>query len=183
MQNLDQFKLPISFRGKSALKCQTWWLIQSCLFATSPQFMYRWRNFLLRAFGAKIGKHVIIRPSARVTYPWKLTVGDYVWIGDHVELYTLAEIHIAAHAVISQRSYLCTGSHDPTSRSFKIFAKPIIVEEGAWIATDVFVAPGITVGRNAIIGARSTLLSDAKSDYIYIGSPAKAIKPRVFEES
>lgn len=183
MQRLDQFKLPTAFRGRSALTCQIWWLIQSCLFATSPQFMYRWRNFLLRTFGAKIGKDVIIRPSARITYPWKLTIGDYAWIGDNVELYTLAEIHIEAHVVISQRSYICTGSHDPKSRSFNIYAKPIIIEEGSWIATDVFVAPGVTVGRSAIIGARSTLLTDAKANYIYIGSPAKAIKPRVFEES
>ncbi|MGP5107658.1 putative colanic acid biosynthesis acetyltransferase [Pseudomonas helleri] len=183
MQRLDQFKLPASFRGRSALICQFWWLVQSCLFATSPQFMYRWRNFLLRTFGAKIGKDVIIRPTARVTYPWKLTVGDYAWIGDHVELYTLAEIHIAAHTVISQRSYLCTGSHDPASRNFRIFAKPIIINEGAWIATDVFVAPGVTIGSNAIIGARSTLLTDAKADYVYIGSPAKPIKLRVFEDA
>lgn len=183
MQRLDQFKLPVSFRGRGALICQLWWLVQSCLFATSPQFMYRWRNFLLRAFGAKIGKDVIIRPTARITYPWKLTVGDYVWIGDHVELYTLAKINIAAHAVISQRAYLCTGSHDPASRNFRIFAKPITINEGAWIATDVFVAPGVTVGSNAIIGARSTLMTDAKADYVYIGSPAKPIKLRVFEDT
>ena len=182
MQRLDRFTLPSGFRGRSGIKCQLWWLVQSCLFAISPQFMYGWRNFLLRAFGANIGKGVIIRPSVRVTYPWKLTVGDFAWIGDNVELYTLAEISIAAHAVVSQRSYLCTGSHDPTSRSFKIYAKPIIVEEGAWIATDVFVAPGVTIGRNALIGARSTLLTDAKADFVYVGAPAKAVKKRIFEK-
>lgn len=182
MQRLDRFSLPSGFRGRSGIKCQIWWLIQSCLFAPSPQFMYGWRNFLLRAFGAKIGHGVIIRPTVRVTYPWKLTVGDFAWIGDHVELYTLAEISIAAHTVVSQRSYLCTGSHDPASRTFRIYSKPIVVEEGVWIATDVFVAPGVTIGRNALIGARSSLLTDAKAGFVYVGSPAKIVKERVFEE-
>lgn len=182
MQHLDKFELPVGFRGRSGAWCQLWWLVQFCLFATSPQFMYGWRRFLLRAFGAKIGKGVIIRPSVRVTYPWKLSLGDYAWIGDDVDLYTLDEITIGAHAVVSQRSYLCTGSHDPASRTFRIYAKPIIIEEGAWVATDVFVGPGVTIGRNALIGARSSLLKDAEPDFIYFGSPAKKIKPRIFEE-
>lgn len=181
MQQLDKFELPPGFRGRSGAWCQLWWLVQSCLFATSPQFMYGWRRFLLRAFGAKVGQGVIIRPTVRVTYPWKLTVGDHAWIGDHVELYTLGEISIGAHAVVSQRSYLCTGSHDPASRSFRIYAKPIAVEEGAWVATDVFIGPGVTVGRNALIGARSSLFANADPDFVYVGSPAHKMKPREFE--
>jgi putative colanic acid biosynthesis acetyltransferase WcaF len=180
-QSLDRFELPRNFRGRSGLRCQLWWLVQSCLFATSPQFMYGWRRFLLRIFGADIGKHVLIRPTVRVTYPWKLTIGDYAWVGDHVELYTLGEITIGAHAVISQRSYLCTGSHDPASRSFRIYAKPITVEDGSWIATDVFIGPGVSIGRNALIGARSSLFADAEADYIYAGSPARKVKRREFE--
>ncbi|MDI9728295.1 putative colanic acid biosynthesis acetyltransferase [Stutzerimonas stutzeri] len=182
MQRLDLFQLPPSFRGRPGALCQLWWLVQSCLFATSPQFMYGWRRFLLRVFGAKIGQGVIIRPSVRVTYPWKLTVGDHAWIGDNVDLYTLGEITIGAHAVVSQRSYLCTGSHDLASRTFRIYAKPIVVEEGAWVATDVFIAPGVTVGRNALIGARSSLFTNAESNFVYIGSPARKMKPREFEK-
>lgn len=181
MQCLDKFKLPSGFRGRSGVWCQLWWLAQSCLFATSPQFMYGWRRFLLRAFGAKIGKGVIIRPSARVTYPWKLTVGDHAWIGDHVDLYTLGEIQIGNHVVVSQRSYLCTGSHDPASKTFRIYAKPIVVEDGAWVATDVFVGPGVRIGRNALIGARSSLFTDARAGFVHVGSPAKPIRERVFE--
>ena len=180
-QRLDLFKLPTDFRGRSSAWCQLWGLVQACFFATSPQFMYGWRRFLLRAFGAKIGNGVIIRPSARVTYPWKLSVGAHAWIGDHVDLYNLGQISIGAHTVISQRSYICTGSHDPASRTFRIYAEPIVIEEGVWIATDVFIAPGVSVGKHSLIGARSSLFSDAESGYVYIGSPAKKIKPRVFD--
>lgn len=178
MQRLDQFKLPPSFRGKGPLTCQLWWLTQSFFFATSPQFLYGWRVFLLRLFGAKIGKKVIIRPSARVTYPWKLSIGDHSWIGDHVDLYTLGKITIGSNVVISQRSYLCTGSHDFTKSDFPIYAKPIFIEDGAWLATDVFVAPGVTIHRNSVVGARSSVFNDLAPNYVYVGSPAKSIKPR-----
>ena len=96
---------------------------QSTLFALSPQFMYGWRRFLLSLFGAKIGCKVIIQPSVKITYSWKLRIGDYSWIGDDVALYTLGEIEIGNHAVESQKSYLCTGSHDYQKLAFDIFAK------------------------------------------------------------
>ena len=140
-------------------------------------------SFLLRAFGAKIGQGVIIRPSVRVTYPWKLTIGDFAWIGDNVELYTLGEITIGNNAVVSQRSYLCTGSHDYTKSAFDIYALPVVIEDEAWVATDVYVAPGVTVGRGSVIGARSSVFSDMPAGMICVGSPAKPVKPRVMDEN
>jgi putative colanic acid biosynthesis acetyltransferase WcaF len=178
-QDLSMFLLPKGFRGASGLKVQVWWLIQSSLFGLSPQFMYKWRNILLRLFGAKIGKGVIIRPTVRITYPWKLIIGDNAWVGDNVDLYTLGEISIGKNAVVSQRSYLCTGSHDHTSEAFNIYAKPIIVEDEAWVATDVFIAPGITIGKGAVIGARSSVFKDMPAGMICIGNPAKPVKKRL----
>lgn len=180
-QNLSAFKLPSGFRGRSAFICQIWWIVQSCLFGTSPQFMYGWRVFLLRIFGAKIGINVKIRPTARVTFPWKLSIGDHSWIGDNVELYNLGEIKIGKNVVISQRSYVCTGSHDPESKNFKIYEKPVSIEDGCWIATDVFISPGVSVGENSVVGARSSLFRDARSNYIHLGSPARPIRERTFQ--
>jgi len=120
-QDLNSFKLPPNFRGRNSFTVQLWWLVQSVLFKTSPQFLYGWRNFLLRLFGAKIGKKVIIRPSVKVTYPWKLSIGDYSWIGDDVALYTLGNIEIGENVVISQRSYLFTGSHNYLQEYFPIY--------------------------------------------------------------
>lgn len=179
MQKLDQFKLPKGFRGRSPFTVQLWWIVQATLFAWSPQFLYRWRCFLLRCFGAKIGENVIIRPSVVVTYPWKLTIGDHAWIGDNVELYTLGEITIGTNAVISQGSYLCTGSHDYQSQAFDIYAEPIVVEDEAWVATDVYIAPGVTIGKGAVIGARSSVFKCMPSEMICLGSPAKPVKPRI----
>lgn len=178
-QDLAKFKLPANFRGRGALTVQMWWLVQATLFACSPQFAYKWRAQLLRWFGADIGKDVVIRPSVKITYPWKLTIGDYAWVGDNAELYTLGPITIGNNAVVSQRSYLCTGSHDYTAEAFDIFALPIVIEDEAWVATDVFIAPGVTIGKGAVIGARSSVYKDMPEGMVCKGSPAKPIKERV----
>jgi putative colanic acid biosynthesis acetyltransferase WcaF len=178
-QKLDTFVITNEFRGRSKFIVQAWWFIQSSLFSMSPQFLYGWRNMLLRLFGAKIGKGVIIRPNVRITYPWKLTIGDNSWIGDNAELYTLGEINIGKNTVISQKSYLCTGSHDFQSEAFDIYQISIVIEDEVWIATDVYIAPGVTIGKGAVIGARSSVFSDMPAGMICIGSPAKPIKPRM----
>jgi putative colanic acid biosynthesis acetyltransferase WcaF len=175
---MDRFQVPPGFRGRSKVYVQLWWLVQSTLFAMSPQAMYGWRAWLLRLFGARIGRGAIIRPSVRIPYPWKLTIGDYCHIGDEVHLYTYAEIEIGNCAVISQRSYICTGSHDYTSPTFELFAKKIVIEAEAWVAMDVFVAPGVTIGRGAVIGARSSVFHDVPSGTIAVGTPARIIGER-----
>lgn len=182
LQRLNTFSIPKGFRGKSALICQLWWICQDTLFRLSPQALYGWRRFLLRLFGARIGKSVIIRPTVRVTYPWKLIIGDYAWIGDNVELYNLGQIQIGSHSVISQRSYLCTGSHDYQSTDFAIYSRDIVVEDSCWIATDVFIAPGVRVGTGAVIGARSSLFENAAPGCIYIGNPARNKRFRFTQE-
>jgi len=178
-QKLNQFSLPDGFRGRSAMVVQFWWLVQSTLFAMSPQFMFGWRRWLLNLFGAEVGENVLIRPSVRVTYPWKVKIGDRVWIGDNAELYSLGEIEIGDDVVISQKSYLCAATHDFSKLSFDMIDKKITIEDQVWIATDVFVAPGVTIGRGALIGARSSVFADMPEGMICVGSPAKPVKPRV----
>lgn len=177
-QNLEKFKLPKNFRGRNAFVVQIWWIVQAVLFKLSPQFMYGWRRFLLRLFGAKIGKKVIIRPSATITYPWKISIDDYSWIGDNVVLYSLGEIEIGKHVVVSQKSYLCTGSHDYNKLEFPIFEKKITLNDQCWLATDVFIAPGITIGKGSIIGSRSSVYKNIPAGKICKGSPAVVTNTR-----
>ena len=181
-QKLNQFSLPEGFRGRSAFVVQLWWFVQSTLFAMSPQFMFGWRRFLLRTFGAEIGADVLIRSSVRVTYPWKVKIGNSVWIGDYAELYSLGEIEIGDDVVISQKVYLCAATHDYSKPTFDMSDKKITVQNQAWLAADVFVAPGVTIGKGSVIGARSTVLSDMPESMICYGYPAKPIKPRVNNE-
>jgi len=181
-QRLDVFRVPPGFRGRPAWFVQLWWLVQATLFRLSPQVLYGWRRWLLRRFGARIGKGVLLRPSAQITYPWKLAIGDHAWIGDDVVLYTLGAIEIGAHAVVSQRSYLCTGSHDYTRPTFDIYAKPIMIGAQAWLATDVFVAPGVEIGAGTVVGARSSVFKSLPAGMIACGSPAVAVRAREQEQ-
>jgi putative colanic acid biosynthesis acetyltransferase WcaF len=183
MQELRKHKLPTNFRGKQALFVQSWRLVESMLCNLSPQFLYSWRRIWYKFFGAEIGKSVLIRPSVKCVYPWKLTIGNYSWIGDDVSLYTLGEIEIGSNTVISQNCYLCTGSHDYTSPTFDIYAKKITIGDQVWLASDVFVGPGVTIGNGTVVGVRSTVLHDLPEGMICYGTPAKPIKPRVMEEN
>src|SRR5579863_5721945 len=133
-QDLSTFTLPPGLRGRPNWYVQLWAIVQTLLFHPSPQVFYGWRRFLLRLFGAKIGKGVILRPSITVTYPWKLKIGNWSWIGDHVTLYTVGEIIIGESAVVSQLSYLCTSSHDYTRPTFDTLVEPIRIEPEAWLA-------------------------------------------------
>ncbi|CAA6826003.1 MAG: Colanic acid biosynthesis acetyltransferase WcaF (EC [uncultured Sulfurovum sp.] len=181
MQDLSKFKLPPNFRGRSGIVTQLWWLVEFFLFKPSPQFMYRWRRFLLKSFGANIGKNVIIRPSVSTQFPWKVSIGDNSWIGDDVVLYSLGEIEIGKNVCISQKSYLCAASHDYDKDDFPIWSKKVTIEDECWLATDVYVAPGVTIGKGTVIGARSSVFKDLPSGKVCIGSPTQVIKDRIVE--
>lgn len=178
-QDLKNFKVPETFRGKSKITVQLWWIVQSTLFAWSPQFMYSWRRFLLRLFGAKIGKGVLLRPTVKVTYPWNVEIGDYCWIGENCVIYNLGKIIIGNNVVLSHKVYLNTGGHDYTKPTFDIYAEPITLEDECWLTTDVYVGSGITVGKGTIVAARSSVLKDLPENKICVGTPAKPIKSRI----
>jgi len=178
VQDLKAFRLPANFRGRPAWFVQLWWLVEATLFRGSPQLLYGFRSWLLRRFGAHIGKGVRIRPTVEIVYPWKLSIGDWSWVGDHVTLYTLGEIEVGANTVISQHSYICAASHDYTLPTFDIFDRPVHIGPEAWLATGVFVGPGVTIGSGAVIGAKSVVLKDMPAFMVCAGFPAKALRPR-----
>lgn len=170
LRNYDQSNFD---RGRPSWFILLWWLVQAIAFPISPHNFNGFRRFILRLFGAKIGQGVLIRPTARFTYPWKVEIGDYSWIGDDVVLYSLEQIHIGCHCVISQKSYLCTGSHDIQDAAFSLKTAEISVGNGVWIATDCFIAPGVQIGANAVIGTRSSVFSNIPAQQVCWGTPAR----------
>ncbi len=178
LQNLASFAVQPGFRGRSGLWVQIWWVAQAILIRPSPQPLHGWRVFWLRAFGARIGRGVKFRPSARVTYPWKLSIGDNAWIGDRAELYSLDRIEIGSDVCISQDAYICTGSHDMNSADFAYDCRPVTIEPEAWIAAGAFVGPGVTVGHGAVLAARSVTMKSLDALGVYVGQPARRIGER-----
>jgi putative colanic acid biosynthesis acetyltransferase WcaF len=135
----------------------------------------------LRAFGAKIGRGVVIKPQVKITFPWKLDIGDYVWLGEECWLLNLDRITIGSNVCISQRVFLCTGNHNYRLRTFDLIVKPITIEEGAWLGAGCGVGPGVKIGTHAVLAACSVMTSDMEPWGIYQGNPAVFIKRRSLE--
>ncbi|ACK65481.1 transferase hexapeptide repeat containing protein [Rippkaea orientalis PCC 8801] len=169
-------------RGRPGWYILLWWLVQAIAFPLSWHNGHGFRCWLLRRFGAKIGVSVVIRPTARFTYPWKVEIGDYTWIGDDVILYSLDRLTIGTQCVVSQKSYLCTGSHNLSDRAFGLMVAPIAIGNGVWIAADSFVAPGVRIGANAVIGARSSVFGDIPEGQVAWGTPCRPRYPRSMDQ-
>ncbi|HEY9734986.1 MAG TPA: hormogonium polysaccharide biosynthesis acetyltransferase HpsU [Trichocoleus sp.] len=160
-----------------------WWLVQALAFPLTLHAAHAPRRLLLRLFGAKVGRAVVIRPTARFTYPWKIAIGDYSWIGDDVVFYSLDTITVGRHCVISQKSYLCTGSHRTDDVAFGLQTAPIIIGNGVWLAADCFVAPGVCVGANTVVGARSSIYQSLPPRHLCFGNPCQPVKIRSAPET
>ncbi len=166
-------------RGASALKEGLWLVVSLILFRVCPFGLSGLKCFVLRKFGAKIGKNVTIKPQVKIAFPWKLTVGDHVWLGEECWLLNLDRIVIGSHVCISQRAFLCTGSHDFKQPRFDLITRPITLEDGAWVGASAWVGPGVTLGTHAVLTAGSVAAKNLEPFGIYRGNPAVLIKQRV----
>lgn len=169
-------------RGASRLKELLWLLVRSVFFEHGALPLFSIRARLLRAFGATIGEGQGqgpgMKPGVKITFPWKLTIGDYCWIGEEVWILNLAPVTIGNHVCISQRAFLCTGSHDWSDPHFGLITKPIVIEDGVWICANVFIGPGVTIGENAVATAGSVVTHDLPPNMICSGNPCVPVKPR-----
>jgi len=140
--------------------------------------LHGWRSFLLRCFGAKIGKSVHVYPGAKIWAPWNLEISDEGGVANGAILYTQGKISIGKKAVISQGAHLCAGTHDYTLPGFPLYTMPIIIGDYAWVAAEAFIHPGITIGEGCVIGARSVVTKDMPAWMVCAGHPCKPIKER-----
>jgi len=153
-----------------------WFWVYHLLFRISPQPCYAWRRWLLTRFGARISATSRIRASVRITHPWLLTMGRYSTLGDHTHVYNLGPIAIGEHTVISQNVHLCAGTHDHKDPSFPLVRSEIHIGSGVWIAADAFIGPGVSLGDNCVVAARSVVTGDAPADALIGGNPGKVIR-------
>src|ERR1035441_361649 len=169
-------------RGAGALKEGLWRLVSLGLFELCPLKLSGLKAAVLRGVGASVGGGVVIKPDVRITFPWKLTLGDDVWLGEECWLLNLAPITIEANVCISQHAFLCTGNHNYKSPALDLITKPIQVARGAWVGASAFVGPGVSVGSHAVLAAGSVATKDLEPYGIYQGNPAVLIKKRVIAD-
>lgn len=180
MNNVDlsRFSTGDFNRGAGALKEGLWLLTSLLLFRLCPLKLSGLKCAVLRAFGATVGRGVVIKPRVTITFPWKLTLGDHAWLGEECWLLNLAPVVIESHVCISQRAFLCTGNHNYKSPAFDLMTGAIRVEAGAWVGAAAFVGPGVTVGSHAVLAAGSVATRNLEPFGICQGNPAVFIRKR-----
>ncbi len=166
-----------------ALVGRVLWALAKPFFVCSPRLCWGWRRFLLRCFGARVGRHVQIYPSVRIFVPWNLIVGDFSAIGFDVLIYNLGTVTIGQRVTVSQRAHLCGGSHDCRDATMPLLKLPITVGDDAWICADAFVGPKVSVGEGAVVGARAAVFKDVLPWTVVGGNPAKVLSERKLTET
>ena len=169
--------------GASRYK-QLLWFLCSPLLIQNPLIPFSgFRKWVLELFGAVIGKEARIRPGVHIKHPWKLKMGDHVWLGKNCWIDNITDVVIGTNVCISQGAMLCTGNHDYTSPGFELIAKPIILEDGVWIGAKALVGPGLTAFSHSVLTAGSIATKNLEAYGIYQGNPAIFIKSRTIKPS
>ncbi|TKC08167.1 colanic acid biosynthesis acetyltransferase WcaF [Pedobacter polaris] len=166
--------------GASFFKVFCWYLVSMLFFRSGLIPISSVLVFILRLFGAKIGKEVRIKPYIYIHYPWKLTIGDYSWLAE-CRIENLAEVTIGQNVCISQKAMLLTGNHNFKKIGFDLITKPIFLEDGAWIGAKAIVCPGVTVASHAVLTVGSVATKNLAAYTIYQGNPAVKIKDRIID--
>ena len=163
------------------LKWFAWMLVSACVFKPSWIPFMGVKIFFLKLFGAKIGEGLVIKPSVHIKFPWKLVIGNHVWLGENVWIDNLDKVFIKDNVCISQGALLLTGNHDYTLSSFDFRNAPITLEEGVWIGAKSVVCPGVICKSHAILAVGSIATKELEAYTIYQGNPAKEVRKRIIK--
>ncbi|NNE56264.1 MAG: colanic acid biosynthesis acetyltransferase WcaF [Flavobacteriales bacterium] len=155
-----------------------WYYINIMFFKSRWLPISRLKGFILRLFGAKVGKGVIIKPAVNIKYPWLLRIGDHSWIGEGVWIDNLADVSIGSHVCLSQGAMLLCGNHDYSKSTFDLMVGKILLEDGVWIGAQAIVCPGVTCSSHSVLSVKSVATKNLDPYGIYQGNPATKQKDR-----
>ena len=159
------------------------WYFFNALFMKNPLWPHSGSKVaLLRLFGAKVGKGVLIKPNVNIKYPWKLSIGNHVWIGEEVWIDNLGSVTIEDHCCLSQGALLLCGNHDYSKESFDLMVGEIHLKQGTWIGAKSIVTGGVTTGEESVLSLGSVASKDLDSYGIYRGNPAVKVKERIIKK-
>ena len=168
-----------SYRGGPRIKVLVWYLVNYFIFFSRIPFPSSFKAFLLRIFGAKAGKGLVIKPKVRIKYPWRLEIGNYCWIGEGVWIDNIVDIKIGSNVCISQEAILLTGNHDYSKSDFSPRYDNIELEDGVWICARAIVCPGVICRSHSILTVNSVANREMEAMKIYSGNPAAIVRDRV----
>jgi len=163
-------------RGASRWKEATWLVVSALFFRPPLPWSSSVRAGWLRLFGAEVGHGVVIHSGVHISFPWRVKIGDHVWLGEEVRILSLAPVGIGSHVCISQGAYLCTGSHNHRQKTFDLITLPINIEDQCWIAARAFIGAGVTMGVGSVAGAGAVVMRDVPPGMSAYGNPVKLRK-------
>lgn len=176
---LEEFDSQIGLdRGAGKLKEMAWYIIKVFFFLTALPYPSSLKTRLLRLFGAKVGRGVIIKPRVNIHFPWKLIIGNNVWIGEEVFILNFEQLLIGNDVCLSQRAFLCGGNHDYRKVNMPYRNGPINLGNGVWVGANCFIGPNLSIGEDSVISAGSVVTKDLDGNGIYKGNPTEFISKR-----
>ncbi len=167
--------------GGSFVKRGLWYFINAHILKSAMPFM-GFKIALLKLFGAKIGKGLVLKPHVSIKYPWNLEIGNHVWIGENVWIDNLDKVRIGNNVCISQGALILSGNHNYKKSSFDLIVKPIAIDDGAWIGAKSIVTQGVIIGKEAVLQVNAVASTDLDAYGVYGGTPAIKLKERVIEK-
>lgn len=179
--DLSSYNHQIHLSLVARIRYGMWLMLSNFFFLTNIPYPVFFKLFLLKLFGASIGRNCIIKPWAKIKFPWKLRLGDNVWIGEAAWIDNISEVVIGNHVCISQNALLLTGNHDYTSISFDLTSKPINIEDGAWICANATIVGGVTVATHSVVGIGQIITKNTEPYLVYMNGSVPLYKKRVIK--
>lgn len=176
--NYSEYKNQLSLRNK--IGRLVWSCVYRLFFKPFPTFIFRrWQIYILRVFGARIGKNCTVYNSVKIWAPWKLIMEDNSIIGENCNCYNPAVIHLKSQTVISNNVSFVTASHRIESKKHELIFMPIVIQSYSWVASEAYIGMGVTVGEGSVVAARAVVVKDVEPWTVVGGNPAKFIKKRL----
>jgi putative colanic acid biosynthesis acetyltransferase WcaF len=157
------------------------WGAAGLFFRLSPRPLFAWRAWLLRRFGARVGRRVHVYPSVKIVIPWNLAIGDDSSIGDEALIYNLGPVTIGARSTVSHRAHLCAGTHDYRDPTLPLMRLPIAIGDDAWVCAQSLIGPGVVIGDGVVVGAGAVVMKNVAAWTVVAGNPAQFVKHRVLQ--
>jgi putative colanic acid biosynthesis acetyltransferase WcaF len=170
------------YRPGGVVRRLLWYFCNAAFLNSSLPYPSSFKGSLLRLFGARVGRGVVIKPNVNIKYPWFLEVGDAVWLGEGAWIDDLTGVKIGNNVCISQGAYVLTGNHDYKRPAFDLILKPVVIEDGVWVGARAVICPGVTLGTHSVVTAGGVMTRDAEAFTIYTGNPATPARRRVMTE-